>query len=98
MRGVSETKTGGFTQSSSVYGQLKLGDLVEAKEHVMKKRRSALATASLILGITSFFLLLNRHPFPLLLAIVFGLAAVCFGAAGVWVVCRRRSELRGLGA
>jgi hypothetical protein len=80
-----------------MYGSLELHPLIEAKENAMKKRRSTLATAGLILGIISFFLVLQRTPGSFLLSILCSGTAVCLSAAGIFAIARRPRELRGYG-
>ena len=64
----------------------------------MKKRRSALTTAGLILGIISLFLVMQRTPGSFLLAILCSSTAVCLSAAGIFAIARQSRELRGYGA
>ncbi len=81
-----------------MYGSLELHTFVEANENAMKKRRSGLTTAGLILGIISILLVLKGNPGSFLLAILFSGTALCLSLAGICAVARRPRELRGYGA
>ena len=63
----------------------------------MKKRRSALALTSLVLGAVSFLCLLQKAPGSFLLAILFGFLSVCCAVPAIIKISRRSAELRGLG-